>query len=659
MTFLQPLLLWGLPLCLIPILIHLMNRIRYRSVEWAAIMFLIKANRSSTSMARLRQFLILLFRVLAILVLIFAVARPLAGGWLGWTFSGPPETVIIILDRSSSMGTQYSTRISRLNQAKKIIPAAAKDFPGTRFVLIENVNRKPCDISSPDILPSLTDTAQTQTSSDIPSLVDEAVNHIITNKTGVTEIWLASDMQTSDWQPENSKWREIESKAKSLPQSLHIRILALDSKGDENMSVRLIKTNPPRANAPQEAELVFEIDRPAGSETVIPVTLAQGENRKQINIKLSGTLNKFRQKITKGENISDNSGYLELPSDINQDDNRAYFTFPVQQEKKTTIVSSDNNVCSQILAIAASPDEKEQANIKFQQPSAADLIDFKDTASIIWLAPFPSEEVQKELRQFISEGGTVLFFPPEKDDSTKLFSSISWGDCEVRKETEPISLKEWERRSGPLEDTASGEILPVGEIKVSKIRQLEGSGLNPIAAYADGKIFLARLKMMGGAAYFCTTLPVPDWSTLGEGQVLVPMIQRILAEGGTRLSKTVFAECGSWDMELNSSGTKDVNIKENKDPRINSGVYRSGDRTLVLNRPASEDLQEYIGTTELEGIFRGISFSTLHEKSGRDASMSTEIWKAFLVLMLLFLVSEAFLCLPISFKTKTKKAGFQ
>jgi len=658
MTFLQPLLLWGLPLCLIPILIHLMNRIRYRTVNWAAIMFLIKANRSSTSMARLRQFLILLFRILAVLVLVIAIARPLAGGWLGWTFSGPPETVIILLDRSASMGTEYSTRTSRLKQAKAILASASKGLTGTRFVLLENVNRKACDLASPEILADLSDTAQTQTACDIPSLIDEAVNYVIANKTGVTEIWVASDMQITDWQPENSRWREIESKIKSVPQSLRIRILALDSKVDENMSVRLVKINPPRASDPQEAELVFEINRIASGDTVIPVTFSQGENKKQINVKLTGTSNKFRQKITKGASVAENCGYIELPADSNINDNRAYFTFPVQQEKKTVIVSPDKDVAAEILSIAACPNEKNQGNLKFQQPSAADLIDYKETALIIWAAPFPGEEVQKMLKQFISEGGSIIFFPPETDDPTKLFGSIIWEKCEIRKEAEPLSVKEWDRRSGPFEDTASGESIALNELKIQKTRQLQGYGLNPIASCTDGKPLVSRLKLNGGNAYFCTTLPLQEWSTLGEGQVLVPMIQRILNEGGARLSKTVFSDCGGWDIESMANDIKDTIPSENKNPRFNSGAYRSSDKVMVLNRPPSEDIQEYLGSSDLEEMMKGISFSTLHEKSGTDTNIATEIWKAFLVIMLLFLVSEAFLCLPISLKLKTKKAGF-
>ena len=83
MTFLQPFMLWGLLLGLLPILIHLFNRLRHRKLPWAAMMFLRMANRKSTKYAKVRQWLVLFFRMLAVLALIFALSRPLAGGWPG------------------------------------------------------------------------------------------------------------------------------------------------------------------------------------------------------------------------------------------------------------------------------------------------------------------------------------------------------------------------------------------------------------------------------------------------------------------------------------------------------------------------------------------------------------------------------------------------
>src|ERR1700722_19960306 len=80
-TFLQPMVLFGLPLILAPIIIHLLNRMRHRPKPWAAMRFLVSATRNSVSHAKLRQFLVLFCRVMAVALLVLFLARPLAGGW--------------------------------------------------------------------------------------------------------------------------------------------------------------------------------------------------------------------------------------------------------------------------------------------------------------------------------------------------------------------------------------------------------------------------------------------------------------------------------------------------------------------------------------------------------------------------------------------------
>ena len=103
MTFLQPFILFALPLIALPILIHLINQNRHKTIPWAATMFLLQAKRMARGMARLRYILILAARMLALAGLIFAISRPMSGGWLGLTTSGAPELTVVILDRSVSM----------------------------------------------------------------------------------------------------------------------------------------------------------------------------------------------------------------------------------------------------------------------------------------------------------------------------------------------------------------------------------------------------------------------------------------------------------------------------------------------------------------------------------------------------------------------------
>ena len=120
MNFLQPMMLAALPLVALPIIIHLINQRRYQTIRWAAMIFLLAANKMSRGYAKLRQFLILLFRIFAVLMLVLFLSRPLAGGWLGWALSSAPDVILILLDRSASMGMRHSSRpIDRTTIATK------------------------------------------------------------------------------------------------------------------------------------------------------------------------------------------------------------------------------------------------------------------------------------------------------------------------------------------------------------------------------------------------------------------------------------------------------------------------------------------------------------------------------------------------------------
>ena len=54
MSFLQPWLLAALPLIALPIIIHLINQRRFQTIPWAAMMFLLAAQRMARGYSRLR-----------------------------------------------------------------------------------------------------------------------------------------------------------------------------------------------------------------------------------------------------------------------------------------------------------------------------------------------------------------------------------------------------------------------------------------------------------------------------------------------------------------------------------------------------------------------------------------------------------------------------
>src|SRR5207244_4246545 len=63
----------------VPIIIHLLNRRRFRIVTWAAMRFLLTAERKNSRRMRLEQLLLLVARCLLVLLIILAMASIM--GW--------------------------------------------------------------------------------------------------------------------------------------------------------------------------------------------------------------------------------------------------------------------------------------------------------------------------------------------------------------------------------------------------------------------------------------------------------------------------------------------------------------------------------------------------------------------------------------------------
>src|SRR6185503_19486499 len=67
----------GAALAAIPIIIHILNRRRFKTVQWAAMEFLLRALRKNRRRIRFEQWLLLAVRCCVLLFLGLALARPL------------------------------------------------------------------------------------------------------------------------------------------------------------------------------------------------------------------------------------------------------------------------------------------------------------------------------------------------------------------------------------------------------------------------------------------------------------------------------------------------------------------------------------------------------------------------------------------------------
>ena len=87
-----------------PILIHLINRMRFKRVRWAAMEFLLKSQKRNRRKLIIEQIILLLLRILLVLLIALIVAR-FAGFSLGFFQVGNRQHVVL-LDNTLSLGDQ-------------------------------------------------------------------------------------------------------------------------------------------------------------------------------------------------------------------------------------------------------------------------------------------------------------------------------------------------------------------------------------------------------------------------------------------------------------------------------------------------------------------------------------------------------------------------
>jgi len=110
MSFLSTIFLTGLIAAGGPVLIHLLNRRRYKTVQWAAMDFLREALKRNRKIIEIRDILLLVLRTLAILFFVLAMARPYIVSDDARTSSRQPVHAVVLIDNSLSMGFKQLNR---------------------------------------------------------------------------------------------------------------------------------------------------------------------------------------------------------------------------------------------------------------------------------------------------------------------------------------------------------------------------------------------------------------------------------------------------------------------------------------------------------------------------------------------------------------------
>jgi hypothetical protein len=657
MTFLQPLLLAALPLAALPIIIHLINQYRYQSVRWGAMMFLLAAQQMSRGYTKLRQWLILLFRVLAIAGLILAISRPLSSGWLGLAAGGRADTTLLVVDRSPSMQQQaIASGISKIDTGQRQLVDTLRTLGTSRWVLFDQSSEAPLELDDLDYLIDAPESAGRSSTTDIPGLLLNARQYIETNQVGRVDIWLCSDLRENDWQADGGRWEVLRETFGELGARVRFHLLAYPQIAPDNLSVRVTQVRVEQTGETAELLISVRLQRQADAADEAafdapistPIEFDVEGVRSVHNVEWSGTrydLQDHRIPLAPGQQRG--WGQVSIPADENPSDNVYYFVFGPPTPRKTILVAENPRAARPLELAAAIPSDSAMEHaVEIMTAEQLLTAPWEEVALLLWQGEFPTGETARQIEDFVGEGGRVLFFPPRAGASGE-FLGVSWQEAESAGD-EAVPVATWRGDQDLLANTLSGTALPVGQIQVRRHVQLAGE-FTPLAALERNQPLLVRAITDRGGAYFLASTPAPaDTSLARDGVVLYVLVQRALAAGAERLGDTRHWIAGAredvdttgWQQLAGTSEALSTSYAHH------AGVYADGDQLVAINREEAEDQARLLDDARVEALFEGLDIRRIEDQAGSLQSLIQEVWRLFLVSMLVALIVEAGLSLP-------------
>lgn len=207
MKFAHPEFLYAFAVLLIPIIIHLFNFKRYKTLYFSSLQFLKKIDQETKTIKNIKHYIILALRLLAFVAIVLAFAQPFIPNKSN--NSGTEQPVMAIyLDNSHSMSA-IGTNGELLNQGKEVVRKLVENAaPGVNFLLVTNdlEGRQQRIISSSELLERIDFTGYSSFERDASAPLN-AIKNTLDDEghKGPRQYIVVSDFQKSTFTFENFK----------------------------------------------------------------------------------------------------------------------------------------------------------------------------------------------------------------------------------------------------------------------------------------------------------------------------------------------------------------------------------------------------------------------------------------------------------------------
>ncbi len=685
MIFLNPAVLFGLLAASIPILIHLFNLRKLKKVEFSTLRFLKELQKNKIRKIKLKQWLLLALRVMIILFLVTAFARPtLKGVSIGGTTSAAKSTSVFILDNTFSMSV-IDQKGSYFNQAKEAIKNLIQHMQegdDAALILLSNPDEQVKTTSNLNDLEKQVDNAQISYSSGLLHNAIVNAGKMLSNSQNFNkEIYIFSDFQAKRLGDENT--------FSDLSELLNnkINLYTFDYAGKEvfNIGIDDLKTN----------TQIFEKGKPVSFN----ITLTNYSSKIADNVVVSLFINNERSgqqsvslesketKVLTMETDVKSTGYIDVRAEIEDDDinydNKRYTNLFIPNEIPVIIFSNSNSDSRFVkLALTASGNDRP---IKITEKNLNQLSSFNlsNYDAVIVIGSEVENNIGR-LKPYVESGGGLFLMPGEN-------SSID----NFKKITGALGISSPTKAVGKLNDNTNSilfdkvefnhpifqDIFSSNEKKNVESPEIyfhfdvkSGIKANEIISLIDGSSFLSDYKIGKGKVLLMNTAPVLSWSNFPLKSIFVPLMNKAVYylsskdrnENNFIAGSTVnihLPEINSPQLKIdrpdhteefiNLEDSKNLNyLTYNKTNLIGNYKIYSNDKVIEdfsVNDNPLESSTEYLTNKQLEDYLKKINFKGKHFVINKNQNptevvlqsrFGSELWKYFLLAALILALVE-------------------
>ena len=533
MSFLFPNILWGLFGLTIPLIIHLYNLRKSKTMDFSSIQHIQALEKKNIKKLKIIQWLLIFLRMGIIASLIFMFSGPLIVNKSIWIPSEKESTAVIIIDNSASMSVK-NEQDSFLDQAKENIPKILSTFEG--LVNLKVIQTTPPIVIYSGIIENGVNLdytnwkiPQSNGKDNLWNLVDSLLNSIdstLPNK----ECFILSDFQSVPSQSLKDKfldWRLYFLSSDLLNDNIAIK--EISSINQIKMQNDLLKLDAKIENMGRN-----EIKN-------LPVELYLNNERVgQIVSNFKSNTNKefsFQVYPGKGGVVS---GKVEIPPDNFLLDNKQTFELNIPEQISCKVIASSENGLLIIKTVLQSiSGEDEFLDLELKLLSEIERIYLDETDVLIVEDPLIIKPIAIEsIKRFLKEGGSIIWFSGKnyKNINEQVTSNLSLPifleEIELDKKSY-LTVKVVDRKNPLLQDfniRNLEESLPKIFIYNSVNKKNDH---NSILDLNNDDPFLIKIPYSGSQIYFFTSPLDMKWNDFTIKGLLIPLIHRLLILSAT------------------------------------------------------------------------------------------------------------------------------